>query len=166
MKITKKEAIQHNISRSLLVLAASVTPLIAAAQTSNCSSQSLCSLVYTTIGYFNQAIYLIIALAVVTFVWNIYRYFIVSDPENRKEASKYVMFSVIGLFVILSFWGLVNILSNTLNLNTNPGAINVQALTGSGSGYSNSSFSPSSGVQSGVPIQSNNSVVPGVGVTH
>jgi hypothetical protein len=137
MKITKKETIKHNISRTALILALFVTPAVALAQStdtsSSCTSSSanLCSLVNTAIGYFNQAIYLIIALAIVTFVWNVYKYFIISDPENKSEASKYVMFSVIGLFVILSFWGLVNIVSNTLNLDTTPGTINVQNLTGS-----------------------------------
>lgn len=144
-KITKKEMIRQNISRIVLIAALAVVPIVVSAQsqttTSSCTSQqSLCTLVTEAIGYFNQAIYLIIALAVLTFIWNVYKYFIVSDPENRGEASKYVMFSVIGLFVILSFWGLVNILSNTLNLQTTPGAINVQSLTGSSGTTGNSTF--------------------------
>jgi len=148
MKITKKETIKHNISRAALTVILAIVPAVASAQYQTVQSnpcttkQSLCTLVYEAIGYFNEAIYLIIALAVLTFIWNVYKYFIVSDPANRGEASKYVMFSVIGLFVILSFWGLVNILSNTLNLSTTPGAINVQALTGS-SNTTNSPFSAS-----------------------
>ena len=135
-----------------------IVPAVASAQYANVQSnpcttqQSLCTLVYEAIGYFNQAIYLIIALAVVTFIWNVYKYFIVADPENRGEASKYVMFSVIGLFVILSFWGLVNIVSNTLNLDTNPGTINVQALTGTNSNYQGN-YQGSNQIIPGVPLQ-------------
>lgn len=66
--------------------------------------------------YLNIAIGLIIALAVVTFIWNVYLYFF--TEKEKTEAGKYVMYSVIGFFVILSFWGLVAILSNTLNLPT------------------------------------------------
>ncbi len=155
--------VKHNISRSLLLLAISVTPVVALAQSNggSCSGeQNLCTLVTEAIGYFNQAIFLIIALAVVTFIWNVYKYFIISDPENRTEASKYVMFSVIGLFVILSFWGLVNILSNTLNLDTSPGTINIQSLTGSG-GSGNSAFNPSGEVQSGMSEQNYNPAAEG-----
>ena len=137
MKTTKREIMKKGILKSGLALVAAASmpfiALAATAQTNPCTTQqSLCTLIYKAIGYFNEIIYLIIALAVMTFIWNVYHYFIVNDPENRKEASKYVMFSVIGLFVILSFWGLVNIISNTLNLNTAASQINVGALTGSG----------------------------------
>jgi hypothetical protein len=106
-------------------------------------TSDLNGLVTKAIGLFNSAIYLIVALAILTFVWNVYQYFIVKDPENKAEASKYVMYSVIGIFVILAFWGLVNIISNTLNINTNPGTLNVGNLigniTGNTSGTSGSS---------------------------
>ena len=91
---------------------------------------------------FNVAIFLIVSLAILTFVWNVYQYFIVKDAENRKEAGEYVMYSVIGLFVILSFWGLVNIVSNSLNLNTTPGNINVGNLLGGISGGSGGGYQP------------------------
>ena len=70
--------------------------------------------IYLTIG-----IKLIISLAVVTFIWNVYRYFF--TEKDKTEAGKYVMYSTIGFFVMLSFWGLVAILSNSLQLpNTTP----------------------------------------------
>ena len=94
------------------------------------------SLVTKTISLFNVAVYLIVALAILTFVWNVYQYFIVKDPENRKEASLYVMYSIIGIFVILSFWGLVSIISNTLNINNSSGSINVSNLIGNITGGS------------------------------
>ncbi len=70
------------------------------------------------IKYFNYAIQLTIALAVVMFVWNVYKYFIAGadDVGKKKEAGLYVMWSIIGFFVILSVWGLVNILMNSFNL--------------------------------------------------
>mgnify|MGYP005608003897 CR=1 FL=1 len=66
--------------------------------------------------YLNIAIGLIIALSVVTFIWHVYLYFF--TEKEKTEAGKYVMYSVIGFFVMLSFWGLVAILSNTFNLPT------------------------------------------------
>jgi len=52
------------------------------------------------------------------FVWNVYKYFIAGsdNAESKKEAGLYVMWSLAGFFVILSFWGLVAILTNTFKL--------------------------------------------------
>ena len=57
---------------------------------------------------------LIISLAVVTFVWNVYLYFF--TEKDREGAATYVLYSVIGFFVILSFWGLVALLRNSIVL--------------------------------------------------
>jgi uncharacterized membrane protein YgcG len=140
--ITTKEMIAHNVSRILLTTALFLTPLTTFAYT-----QSLSDLSILAVKYFNQAIYVIVALAVLVFVWNIYRYFFKADPENKKEAGLYVMYSVIGFFVIIAFWGLVNIVSNTLNLNNNIPSLNffnssVGGSSGSNPGGSNSTFNP------------------------
>jgi hypothetical protein len=68
--------------------------------------------------YLGIAVGLIISIAIVTFVFNVYRYFF--TDEDKKEAGKYVMYSTIGFFVILSLWGLVAILTNTFKLDNTP----------------------------------------------
>ena len=107
------------------------SPFIAFAQTaaqtttSQCASGSatLCTLISKIIGYLNQFLFLLIALAVVTFAYYVFKYFI-KPNENRDEAAKYVMYSIIGFFVILSVWGLVNILQNTFGLSNTPTSMN------------------------------------------
>ncbi len=89
-------------------------PIVTFAET-----KTLRDLVSLVVQYLTIGIYLIISLAVVTFVWNIYKYFFMPEAD-RKEAGKYVMYSLIGFFIILSFWGLVYILSNSLKLPTGP----------------------------------------------
>ena len=83
-------------------------------------TNNLSQLVNLVIAYINSAVYLIMAVAMIVFVWNIYKYFIAGsdNKDSKKEAGMYVMWSVIGFFIILSFWGLVNILTNTLRLNS------------------------------------------------
>ena len=76
---------------------------------------TLCTLIQRIVGYLNQILVLLIGLAVVVFVYYVFKYFI-QPNENRKEAGSYVMYSVIGFFVILSFWGLVNIVQNTFGV--------------------------------------------------
>lgn len=97
-----------------------ITPVLVYAQVGNrgnCpgTGNTLCTLINTIIGYLNQILFLMIGVAIVIFVWYIIQYFIKPDAD-RKEAGKYVMYSLIGFFVILSFWGLVNILQNTFGL--------------------------------------------------
>ena len=79
------------------------------------ASRTLSDLTYKIIGYLNQALVLLMGVAILIFVWNVIKYFIRAD-EDHKEAAPYVMWSVIGFFVILSFWGLVNILQGTFGL--------------------------------------------------
>ena len=79
------------------------------------NSLTLCSVINRIVGYLNQILFLLIGLAVVVFVYYVFKYFI-QPNEDRKQAGQYVMYSVIGFFVILSMWGLVNILQNTFGL--------------------------------------------------
>ena len=94
-----------------LVTAVSVlAPLLAFAK-----GPTLFNIVTLVISYLNVALVLFMGVAVVIFVYHVIKYFILPN-ENRYEAGSYVLYSVIGFFVILSFWGLVNILQNTFGL--------------------------------------------------
>lgn len=76
--------------------------------------------------YINVAIELIIAIAVVVFVYNVVRYFVVNTEGDRSEAGKYLLYSVLGLAAVISFWGLVNVVTKTFGLDN--GKPNVQNL--------------------------------------
>lgn len=82
------------------------------------NGQTLCTLINTIIGYANQALTLMMGVAIIMFVYYVIHYYIKADSD-RTEGNKYVMYSLIGFFVILSFWGLVNILQNTFGLQNN-----------------------------------------------
>lgn len=97
----------------------------------NSGALTLCTLIERVIGYLNQALFLLIALSIVVFVYYVFKYFI-QPNEDRKQAGAYVMYSVIGFFVILSMWGLVNILQNTFGIGN--------------SGYAHSSWSDISNI--------------------
>lgn len=69
----------------------------------------------------NTILPLIIALAVVYFIWGIFRFVMAGDEEAKAAAKDKIIYGVIGLFVMVSVWGLVNILVNTFGLtNTTP----------------------------------------------
>jgi hypothetical protein len=82
------------------------------------AGKTLHDLISSLSSYFNDALALLMGLAVVMFVWYVIRYFI-QPNDKRAEAAQYIMWSLIGFFVIFSIWGLVNILISTFNLGGN-----------------------------------------------
>jgi preprotein translocase subunit SecG len=67
------------------------------------------------------AVPVIIALAVVWFIFSIFMYVIASNEEGKAKAKGQIIWGIVGLFIIISVWGLVGILSSTFNLsNTTP----------------------------------------------
>jgi heme/copper-type cytochrome/quinol oxidase subunit 4 len=101
------------ISRTITQIIATVS--LALIPSSAFASTTLCTLAQQAVGYFNMAVEVILGLAVVVFVFNVYRYFFM-DRENNKERGMYLLWSIIGFAVILCFWGLVNVVANTFNL--------------------------------------------------
>jgi hypothetical protein len=60
---------------------------------------------------------LIIALAMVMFIWGVVQYVINSDEEAKKEKGKqFMIWGIIGLTVMIGVWGLVRILGNTFGI--------------------------------------------------
>ena len=60
----------------------------------------------------------VISLAVLVILWGVFNYIAgAGDEEKRAQAKQYIIWGIIGLFVMVSVWGLVNVLKNTFNLN-------------------------------------------------
>lgn len=61
----------------------------------------------------------LMAIAFIVFLWGVYKYFIygASNEGEKAEGRKFALWGVIGFVIILSLWGLVNIVKDTLNLN-------------------------------------------------
>ncbi len=65
---------------------------------------------------FDVIIYLLVALAVIFIVYHVVRYIVMgSKPEEKGKAGLNILWGLIGLFIIVSIWGLVNILTGTFN---------------------------------------------------
>lgn len=57
---------------------------------------------------------LLVALAVAAFVYGIIKFFLNPDnEEKRKQGKSYMLWGLITLFVMVSIWGLVKILSGS-----------------------------------------------------
>lgn len=61
----------------------------------------------------------IVGLAVFVIVYGILGYISsAADEEKRKQAKDFIVWGIIGVFLMVSIWGLVSILVNTFNLDT------------------------------------------------
>lgn len=60
----------------------------------------------------------IFALAFAAFVWGIVQHFFLhgGEEKSREEGRNFIMWGLIGMLVLFSVWGLVNILLSTLGL--------------------------------------------------
>ena len=95
---------------------------------SSCSgitSTGLGGIVNCFIGFLNDATMIIIALTVVVIL--IGGFNMISSEEKREEGKKTLMYGVIGLAVMVSIWGLVNIVISTFGIGS-AGPISPPAL--------------------------------------
>jgi predicted PurR-regulated permease PerM len=91
-------------------------PAVAFAQYSITNSNTLFSAIESIL---NAVIPIIIALAVVYILWGIVQSFVRGSEDERKAGHMKILYGIIALFIMISIWGLVNILVNTTNLNNN-----------------------------------------------
>ncbi len=67
----------------------------------------------------NLAFPILIAIAVFIVVWGIFKFVLnAGDEEARKTGRSLILWGVVGIFLMLSVWGLVNIVRNTVALDT------------------------------------------------
>jgi hypothetical protein len=120
------------MKKKLMVLAGLIlgsAPIVVLAQvTTGGSTSSGCNYVSTSGGnlfglmcrigqFLNSVVPLLIALAVVYFVWGVVTYVIASDEEAKKTGRDRIIYGLLGLVVIIGMWGLVNLIGNTFGLN-------------------------------------------------
>lgn len=91
-----------------------LTPMLAFAQVRDAAD--LGNLVLGLIN--NVAIPLLFAIAFFVFLFGVFKYFIAGsgDEENRKKATQMILYGIIGFALMVSVWGLVGLVINTLDL--------------------------------------------------
>ena len=62
-----------------------------------------------------RSVYLIVAVAVVMFLYGVFK-FIKSEGSDRQGGKELMFWGIVGLFVMISLWGLVAILRSTFQL--------------------------------------------------
>lgn len=96
--------------RHLLLFSAYFVPALAFA------AAGLEGIMETILGLLDVATVLIVALSVVYFLYGIFKYVAADSDENRSAGRAVMIHGIIAIFVMVSVWGLVNVLSETFDL--------------------------------------------------
>jgi len=97
-------------------------PALAFAQSANTQVDSVQGLGAYVVSLINNvAVPLVFALAFIVFIWGVFTYFILgaADGEKRDTGKSFMLYGIIGFFVMISVWGLVHILTGSVRLNNN-----------------------------------------------
>ena len=94
-------------------------PLVTSAAVNNISDVG--SLIINTIN--NVIVPVLFAVAFIVFLWGAFTTFILgaSDDTAKTKGKDLMLYALIGFFVMVSIWGLVNILTGTVGLGNNSG---------------------------------------------
>jgi len=69
---------------------------------------------------------ILITLAVIYFIWGVIEYTVSGDEEKKKNARSKIISGLIGLFVIVAFWGIIRLITNTFGVG--PEQLNQNAI--------------------------------------
>jgi sorbitol-specific phosphotransferase system component IIC len=70
-------------------------------------------LVGLILGYIGRLIPLLLALTVLVFLWGVFKLVWHASEKSVEDGTRYVTIGIVGLFVMVSVWGLVRFLSVT-----------------------------------------------------
>lgn len=103
-----------HIGASLGLLAA---PFVVSAQVTATNVTTLSTGIIGLIN--NVAVPLLFAVAFIVFIWGVFTYFIAggADEEKRETGKSLMLWGIIGFFLMVSVWGLVNILRGSFSFN-------------------------------------------------
>ncbi len=79
--------------------------------------------VYTIVAHLKQImdsiIPLLMMLAFAAFLWGVVKYiYAAGDEEKRKEAKGIIFYGILGMFVLVAFWGIILIVTSTFDIST------------------------------------------------
>lgn len=96
-----------------------LTPLFAFAQSGPGALTGIRDFLQNIISFMNGTLVpLVFAIAFLVFLWGVFKTFILggSDPEKQGEGKQLMMYAIAGFVVMVSLWGIVNLVANGFGL--------------------------------------------------
>lgn len=91
------------------------SPLMALAFNSNPGTVGY--IIYTVASWISYIVPLLITIAIGYFIWGVISFITSSDEEAKKNGRDKIINGLIGLFVIVAFWGIIALVRNTFFVN-------------------------------------------------
>jgi len=76
-------------------------------------------------GILRPIVPLLIGLAVVVFIYGVFNT-VLSEGDKKEQGKEYMIWGIVGIFVMVSVWGLVNIVKDTFDLPENVPVIEIK----------------------------------------
>ena len=111
------------MKKTIIAVSALMTPFMAFAQT------TLQTIIQTLRQMANTVVPLFMVIAVAVFLWGIVKYITAAgDEEKSKSAKGYIIYGLIGIFVMVSFWGIIQVFGSTFGFQPGTGTITAPTL--------------------------------------
>jgi len=85
------------------------------------NSNPINNILITAIDIVQTILQLLIVVAIAYFIYGIVKYVIAKGAEDKEEGKKHLTNGLIGLFVIVSFWGIISLVTGTFGVFNQPG---------------------------------------------
>ena len=77
-------------------------------------------------GILKPIVPLLIGLGVVVFIYGVLILMFSEGGEKKEEGKQFMLWGIIGIFVMVSVWGLVSVLSSSFQLDNRPPVIKIE----------------------------------------
>lgn len=85
------------------------------------ADSSIGTVLATLIGYLNYIVPALITIAVVYFIWGVISFMTSSDEEAKKMGRTKIINGLIGLFIIVAFWGIIGLVKRSFDIDNATG---------------------------------------------
>ncbi|MFA5773198.1 MAG: hypothetical protein WC908_00800 [Candidatus Paceibacterota bacterium] len=79
------------------------------------------SIIFQITGYINLIVPVLITVAIGYFIWGVIQFISSSEEEAKKNGRTKIINGLIGLFVIVAFWGIIAVVRNTFGITDSSG---------------------------------------------
>ena len=90
---------------------AGFTPLVALATQTD--ARYILFTIGNLLGYVTP---ILVTIAVIYFIWTVISYTMAGDDKKKADAKKNIVPALVGLFLIVAFWGILSVVSNTFKV--------------------------------------------------
>lgn len=99
------------------------SPLLTFAAMIDASPGTVGYIIATVASWISYVVPVLITLAIAFFIWGVVQFITASDEEAKKLGRTRIINGLIGLFVIVAFWGIIAMVQKTFSVDSSTGGV-------------------------------------------